>query len=87
MDEHMTGGTGFSILMLHIQASAGTFSQPEARAGDMHLMQQLDILEEVASSLHVCYRLTHGHRQAQVCNLHWPRGTLSVACMGSKEQA
>ena len=50
-------------------------------------MQQLNILQEVASSLHVRHRLAHGHGQAQVCNLHWPWGALSVACMGSECQA
>ena len=50
-------------------------------------MQQLNILQEVASSLHVCHRLAHGHGQAQVGNLHRSRGALSVACMGSKGQA
>ena len=47
-------------------------------------MQQLDILQKVASSLHVRYRLAHGHGQAQVCNLHWPWGALSTGYVGNK---
>ena len=36
---------------------------------DIHLVQQLHILQEVSAALHVCDGLAHRHWQAQVCYL------------------
>ena len=45
---------------------------------EAHLMQELDILQEVPAALHVCHRLTQRQREAQVCKLQSYKQTVSA---------